>query len=84
MGKPIILNIFCSFRAENYYTYHFPVAEKFREKLAVNKERLHIFCMDRLNLKKFNKVYGKQYHVEVSNRFATLDNLDAEVKINSA
>jgi hypothetical protein len=37
------------------------------------------------NLKKLNEVEGKeQYCVEVSNRFAALENLDAEVDINSA
>jgi hypothetical protein len=41
--------------------------------------------MKRLNLKKLNKVEGKeQYRVEVSNRVATLEDLDAEVETNSA
>jgi hypothetical protein len=41
--------------------------------------------MERFNLKKLNEVEGKeQYHVEVSNRFAALEDLDAEVEINSA
>jgi hypothetical protein len=41
--------------------------------------------MERFNLKKLNEVEGKeQYRVEVSNRFAALEDLDAEVEINSA
>jgi hypothetical protein len=41
--------------------------------------------MERFNLKKLNEVQGKaQYRVEVSNRFAALEDLDAEVEINSA
>jgi hypothetical protein len=41
--------------------------------------------MERLILKKFNEVEGKeQYRVEVSNRFAALEDLEAEVEINSA
>jgi hypothetical protein len=41
--------------------------------------------MERFNLKKLNVVEGKeQYHVEVSNRFAALEDLDAEVEISSA
>jgi hypothetical protein len=41
--------------------------------------------MERFNLKKLNEVEGKeQYHVEVSNRIAALEDLDKEVKINSA
>jgi hypothetical protein len=40
--------------------------------------------MERFNLKKLNEVESnEQYHVEVSNRFSTLEDLDTEVKINS-
>jgi hypothetical protein len=38
--------------------------------------------MEGFNLKKLNEVQGKeQYNVEISNRFAALENLDAEVDI---
>jgi hypothetical protein len=41
--------------------------------------------MERFNLKKLNDVEGKeQFRVEVSNRFAALENVDTEVEINSA
>jgi hypothetical protein len=61
------------------------VVAKVRERLAVNKQGSHRFCMERFNLKKLNKVEGKeQYRVEVSNRFAALEDLDSEVDINSA
>jgi hypothetical protein len=41
--------------------------------------------MERSNLKKLNEVKDKeQYHVEISNRFAALENLDTVVDINSA
>jgi hypothetical protein len=41
--------------------------------------------MDRLNLKKLNEVEGNvQYRVQVSNKFAVLEDLNAEVEINSA
>jgi hypothetical protein len=41
--------------------------------------------MERFNLKKLNGVEGKvQFRVEVSNRFAALEDLDMEVEINSA
>jgi hypothetical protein len=41
--------------------------------------------MERFNLKKLNKIEGKgQFRVEDSNRFAVLEDLDAEVEINSA
>jgi hypothetical protein len=56
-----------------------------RERPAVNKQRTHRFCMERFSLKKLNKVEGKeQLCVEVSNSFAALEDLDAEVEIYSA
>jgi hypothetical protein len=61
------------------------VVAKVREGLAVNKQRSHRFHMERFILKKLNEVEGKeQYRVEVSNRFAALKDLDAEVEISSA
>jgi hypothetical protein len=40
--------------------------------------------MERFNLKKSNEVEGKeQHHVDISNRFTDLENLDTEVDINS-
>jgi hypothetical protein len=40
--------------------------------------------MERFNLKQLNQVEGKeQFCAEVSNRFAALEDLDAEVEINS-
>jgi hypothetical protein len=41
--------------------------------------------MERFSLKKLNEVEGKeQFRVEVPNRFAALEDLDAEVEINNA
>jgi hypothetical protein len=41
--------------------------------------------MEMFSPKKLNEVEGKEkYYVEVSNRFATLEDLDMEVEINSA
>jgi hypothetical protein len=40
--------------------------------------------MESLSLKKLNEAESEEkYHVEVSNRSAALDDLDAEVKINT-
>jgi 50S ribosomal subunit-associated GTPase HflX len=40
--------------------------------------------MERFNHKKLNEIESKEkYCIEVSNRFAALENLDAEVDINS-
>jgi hypothetical protein len=61
------------------------VVAKVRERLAVNKQRSQRLHVERFNLKKLNDVEGKeQFRVEVSNRFAALEYLDAEVEINSA
>jgi hypothetical protein len=60
------------------------VVAKVRERLAVNKQRSHSLHTERFNLEKLNDVEGKeQFCVEVSNRFAALKDLDAEVEINS-
>jgi hypothetical protein len=58
---------------------------KVRWRLAVNKQRSQRFNMERFNLQKLNEVEGKeQFRVEVSNRFAALEDLDTEVEIISA
>jgi hypothetical protein len=57
-----------------YDSDHYLVVAKVRWRLAVNKQRSHIFQMERFNLKKLNEVEVKgQYHVEGSNRFAALE-----------
>jgi hypothetical protein len=74
-----------SFRAAEQNTEHYLVVAKLRERLAVNKQRSHRFHMERFNLKKLNEVEGKeQFPVEVSNRFAALEDFDAELDINNA
>jgi hypothetical protein len=60
------------------------VVAKIRERLAVNKQGSHKCHMERFNLKKLNELEDKEkYRVEVSNRFAELEDLDAEVEINT-
>jgi hypothetical protein len=57
---------------------------KCRERLAVNNVGSHRFHTERFNLKKLNQAEGEeQYRVEISNRFAALEDLDAEVEIIS-
>jgi hypothetical protein len=41
--------------------------------------------LESFNLKKLNEVEGKErYPVEISNRFAAIENLDTEVNVNKA
>jgi hypothetical protein len=65
-------------------TDHYLVVAKVRERLAENKQRSQRFHMERFNLKKLNDVEGKEQSRVVSNRFAALEDMDAEVEINSA
>jgi hypothetical protein len=61
------------------------VVVKVWERLAVNKHGSQRFDMERFNLKKLNDVESKeQFRVEVSNRFAALEDLHTEMEINSA
>jgi hypothetical protein len=70
-------------RAADCDTDHYLVVAKIRERLAVNKQGSHKCHMERFNLNKLNEVEGKEkYHVEVSKRFASLEDLNAEVEIN--
>jgi hypothetical protein len=74
-----------SLRAADCDSDHYLVMAKVRERLAVNKQRLHSLHTERFNLKKLNEVGGKEeFRVEFPNRFAALEDLDAEVEINSA
>jgi hypothetical protein len=62
------------FRATDCDTDYCLVVAKIRERIAVNKQGSHKFHMERFNLKKLNEVEGKEkYRVEVSHRFAALD-----------
>jgi hypothetical protein len=50
------------------------VVAKVRDRLAVNKQNSHRFHMERFSLKKLNEAEVKQrYCVEISNRFAALE-----------
>jgi hypothetical protein len=59
--------------------------KKVRERLAVNKQGLQRFLTESFNLKKIKKIEDKEkYRVEVSNRFAALEDFDVGVDINEA
>jgi hypothetical protein len=74
-----------SFRAADCDTNHYLVIAKVRERLAVSNQATHNVHMERFNLKKLKEVDGKeQYHTDITNRFAALENLHTEVDINKA
>jgi len=52
------------------------VVTKVRERLAVSKHEAQKFDGERFNLRKINDLeVRKQYQIEISNRFAALENL---------
>jgi hypothetical protein len=60
------------------------VMANIRERIAVNKQGSQTFHMEWFYLKKINELEGKEKcHVEVSNKFAALEDLNAEVEFNS-
>jgi hypothetical protein len=74
-----------SFKGADCDTDHYLVVAKVKERLAVSKRAEQKFYMERFNLKKLGMVEGKeQYRVEISNRFAALENLDDDVDIDRA
>jgi hypothetical protein len=74
-----------SFRAADCDSGQYLVVAKVIERLAVNKQGSQKLHMERFNLKKLKDEEGvEQFQVEVSNRFAALEDLDTEVDINSA
>jgi hypothetical protein len=60
------------------------VVAKVRERIEVNKQRSQRFNMERFNLKKLNDVESKeQFCVQVSNRYAALEDLDNKTDCNN-
>jgi hypothetical protein len=57
------------------------VVVKVKGKLTVNRQILQRFLMERCSLRKLTDVEGKEkYRIEVSKRFAALEDLDTEVE----
>jgi hypothetical protein len=61
------------------------VVAKVRERLAVRKQAAQNFEGGRYNLRKLNDLeVRKQYQIEITNKFATLENVSEEEDINSS
>ena len=61
------------------------VVAKFRKTLAVSKQAAQKFDGERFNLRKLNELeVRKHYQIEISNRFAALENLSDGEVINRA
>jgi len=74
-----------SFRGADCDSDHCLVVAKIRERLAVSKQAAQEFYGERFNLRKLNELeVRKQYQIEISNRFAALENLSDDEDINRA
>jgi len=64
-------------------TDHYLVIANVRERLAVGKQAARRFDRQRFNLKKLNEPEGReQYQIEITDRFAALENLNDDEDVN--
>ena len=65
------------FRGADYETDHSPVITNVRERLAVSKQAARQFHVERFNVRKLSELeVKKQYQIEITDRFAALENLN--------
>ena len=72
-----------SFRGADCDTDHYVVIAKVRKRLAVGKQAAQNFDRQRFNLRKLNEPeLREQYQIEVTKRFAALENLNDDEDVN--
>jgi len=72
-----------SFRGAECDTEHYLVIAKVRERIAVGKQAAQRFDRQRFNLRKLNEPQVReQYQIEITNRFAALENLNDYEDVN--
>jgi len=72
-----------SFRGADCDTDHYLVIANVRERLAVGKQAAQSFNRQRFNLSKLNEPEVREhYQIEITNRFAALENLNDEEDVN--
>ena len=72
-----------SFRGADCDTDHYLVIAKVRERLAVGKQAAQGFDSKRFNLRMLNELeVRKQYQIEITNRFAALENLNNDKDVD--